>query len=394
MVTKRERRPAKKTAKKTAKKPASNSKIAESQKAATDSLKAQSDAEKARLARLAALAKDPKNPTLEPKTNTPMASAGKGIDQGSIAARDSQAGKNMSDAAQKIVGLAQPLVAQAQTEKRAISNPALYGKPAKDRAANLTARITAQQQAMSAANKAKGNAVYMGVETKKVKLPTIGPGRYDDSGSRTEDATTSAEMITSKDELLSWLTDEAKVAQIKAAANKAGIDVQTYDDIAKLWSSVVSTAASSYSLTGKKVTPWSILTLRGKYMGLDGKPADKVTTSTSIDEMDPAQARLMFEQTATQALGRSATKQEIDDFIAKAQTIAKQNPGVTTTTSKMGFDGNITDQTSRTTGGADVVSAKAQLAAQDQAKQSEDYAAYQAAGNYFPMLFDALSSPV
>lgn len=393
MVTKRERRPAKKAAKKTAKKPASNSKIAESQKAATDSLKAQSDSEKARLARLAALAKkDPNNPKLEPKTTTPMASAGRGVDQGSIAARDSQTGKTMSDAAQKIAGLAQPLIAQAKAEKIAIADPALYGTS--DR--NIAARIAAQRNALDEARRKllrdKGNAVYLGAKTEQIRREIRG-GDFEGGTNRIPQSVQTDDVRT-KDELLSWLTDETKVAQIKAAANKAGIDVQTYDDIAKLWNSVVSTAASSYSLTGKKVTPWSIITLRGKFMGTDGKPTSKVTTSTNIDEMDPAQARLMFEQTATQALGRAATKQEIDDFIAKAQTIAKQNPGVTTTTSKMGFDGNITDQTSVTKGGADVVSAKAQLAAQDQAKQSEDYAAFQAAGNYFPMLFDALSSPV
>jgi hypothetical protein len=390
------RRPAKKApAKKT------NSKIGEAQKATNevrkerDSLRAQSASEHRKLA---AQKKTDPNPKLQPRTDTPMANSGRGVDQDKVAERDNIAGKSMSEAAAKIAGLAAPVMesmqAKARTEKKALSNPALYGVTNKNRAAKLTELMQAQQEQQNQAVKKSGDAVFMG--QKKLKIRNTGQARYDDGNSNPDNTTTEAgpDDILTKQELLSWLADDAKVAEIKRVANQAGIAVESYDDIAKLWGSVVDMAASSYSFAGKKVTPWSIIQLRGKYMGADGKPTSKTTTSTSIDEMAPEQARLMFERTASDMLGRSATKAEIDDFIAKAQTIAKANPAVTKTTQQIGFDGNVTSQSSTTTGGAEAVNAKATVAAMDAAKQSEDYASYQAAGNYFPMLFEALNSPV
>lgn len=278
-------------------------------------------------------------------------------------------------------------------EKSPIANPSLYGVSNAKKAANLADRITALNTTVTQ-QKSKGNAVWMGIDPNAptVKIRSQGPERQDENGGTTTNEK-AQDLILTKDELLSWLSDDSKVAQIKAAAEKAGYTISSYDDISKLWTAVVSQAASSYSLSDKKVTPWALLTLRGKYL-VNGKPADKVTTSTNIDEMDPAQARLMFQQTAQQALGRDPTKAEVDDFIAKAQTISTDNPGITTTTHHMGVDGTEESQTSVTKGGADVVNAKSQVAAMDAAKQSEDYQSYQAAGNYFPMLFQALSSPV
>lgn len=411
MVTraKKPRRPAKKAP---AKKATSNSKISQAQKAASekrieqDTLRGQAGADRASREQKN-FQKDPNNPALQARTNTPMASSGRGVDQDKVAARDNVLGTSMQAAAAKIAGLATGLqkqnkqdeakAANAASPKAAIANPGLYGVSNAKRATNLSDRIAAMNMTL-AQLKQKGNAVFMGYNqpsTGPAKIRTSGPERIDpETGkSYTEEKDAGGHLTATKDELLSWLTDDAKVQQIKDAATKAGITLDNYSDIAKLWTSVVSTAASAYSLSGKPVTPWALIALQGKYM-VNGRPADRVTTSTSVDEMDPAQARLMFEQTAQQALGRAPTKAEVDDFIAKAQTIAKQNPGVTTTTHHMGLDGNEVAQDSITKGGADVVSAKAQVAAMDQARQSEDYQSYQAAGNYFPMLFDALKAPV
>lgn len=415
MVTKRERsRPKKKpAAKKTAAKKVANSKIQDARKAAQDTLGSQAEADrKQRLADYAAKnstkASAPGNPLggtkLEARTNVPMANSGKGTDPEKIAERD--IGTAASQAAYKIAGLATNLRKQNQAEKARenkaqaasrqtypAADPSLYGNTRK-RAENLSDRITAidatiQQQ------KAKGIAVYMGMDpdAPTVKIRRSGPQRKDEFGSDISLEKAGKEIVLTKDELLSWLSDESKVTEIKAAAEKAGFTIQSYDDVAKLWTAVVSQAASSYSLSDKKVTPWALMTLRGKYL-VNGRPKDRVTTSTSIDEMAPEQARMMFEQTAQQALGRAPTKAEVDDFIAKAQTIAKANPAITTTTHHYDISGEEESQDSTTKGGQDVVSAKAQMAALDQARQTEDYAAYQAAGNYFPMLFQALQSPV
>lgn len=396
------KKPVRRPVKKAAKKP-SNSKITEARKAAVekrleqDTLRAQAGAERARLA----AEKRKANGEIRPPEKGTDSRQPYSVGQGK-APENPREGINhsLSDAANKIVGLSAPVMesmqAKARTERKALSNPGLYGVSNKDRATKISALMQAQLEQSTQAVKKTGDAVFMG--QKKIKIRNTGQARYDDGAgpgnSYTEEA--GPDDILTKQELLSWLADPTKLEEIKRVANNAGIAVETYDDIAKLWGSVVDMAASSYSFAGKKVTPWSIIQLRGKYMDASGKPKDKITTSTSIDEMAPEQARLMFERTASDMLGRSATKAEIDDFIAKAQTIARQNPAKTTTTSRVGFDGEIETegQSSVTTGGAEVVNAKAQVAAMDAAKQSEDYAAYQAAGNYFPMLFEALNSPV
>lgn len=406
----RPRKPAKKAAaKKTAAKKVANSKIAEAQKAAQDSLRGLSQSQRNPNPAGVGTAGGPEKPA-KPTPPKPGV-AGKAISKGDPNYPKNQTNptKLPSTGAPRdplLAGLSSPVeqkkneeqaatirATNAARQKSPIANPSLYGVSTAKRAENLAARIAAAD-ATVAASKAKGNAVWMGIDPNAptVKLRRQGPERMDEFGGTTDEAKVQP-LVMKKDDLLAWLSDDAKVAEIKAAAEKAGFTIESYDDVSKLWNAVVSQAASSYSLSDKQVTPWALIALRGKYL-VNGKPADKVTTNTSIDEMDPAQARLMFEQTAQQALGRSPTKAEVDDFIAKAQTIAKENPGVTTTTHHLGIDGNEESATSVTKGGADVVNAKAQVAALDQARQSEDYQAYQAAGNYFPMLFEALSSPV
>lgn len=398
MATKREApaRKRRRPVKKTAAKKAANSKISEAQEAATKR-RAERDSPRGQApgAPKNNLQRDPNAPKLEAPSNTPMASSGRGVDQDKVAARDNTAGKSMAAASQKIAGLAAPVMAsmQAAAAERAknspLANPDLYGGTNKTRATRLATLQNTMNDQKFAKSKSQGQAVWMGPKTGKIR--NKGPGRIDpETGSTTTTEVVGDEILT-KAELLSWLSDPQKVDQIMAVAQKAGLAVASYEDAQKLWASVVDQAASSYSLAGKEVTPWALIQLRGKY-AVNGKPADKITTTTNIDEMSPAQARLMFEQTAQQQLGRAPTKAEVDDFIAKAQTIATSNPTVTKTTQKIGFDGNVTDTTNVTTGGG--AQAESQLAAMDAAKQTEDYGAYQAAGNYFPMLFEAIQSPV
>lgn len=279
------------------------------------------------------------------------------------------------------------------SDKKPLADPSLYGKTQAARAAT----IARQKEALDAQKfqqlAEKDQAVYMGPGTAVMRRS--GPQRMDEFGSDKE-TVAAGDNIQRLDDLMGWLADPQKVAQIKQMANQAGLNVQTFDDIQKLWTSVVTQAAQTYSRTKQKVTPMALIALRGKYVGPDGNMQNKVTTSTQIDEMDPATARSTFEQAAASLLGRAPTEHELQDFIAKAQQIAKENPSIATTTSKVGFDGQVEEGTSQTVtrGGADVVKAKAEQAALDQAKQSEDYGAYQAAGTYFPLLFDALSSPV
>ncbi len=342
----------------------------------------------------------------------PMATRDAGVDPNAIAARDKQnpfqsngtpmgmpnryaTSKQPGDASAPsglLAGLNSVGSGQSATEKpNPLADASLYGANTQARADRLTALFNAKNNAKFTQLKTAGKAVWMGYTHNRVKLRNQGPERMDENGN---DTTTVAagDDVRSTDELMSWLADEKTFNQIKTAAQKAGMQVQSYDDVAKLWQSVVSQAASTYSTTGKKVTPWALLSLRGKTM-VNGRPAAKTTVSTNIDEMDPAQAKVMIKNTLSQELGRDPKQSEIDDFISKAQMIAKENPQVTTTTTQYDFAGDPASQTSHSTGGTDAVNAKAQLEAEQMAKDAPDYAQYQSAGVMMPWLDEALASP-
>jgi hypothetical protein len=408
MATKREpgkkATPRKRTTKRSPRQENSNITAAQKatqQKRQADDKKAKdAKSESARIARLQAYAKQ-NGTKLEPRSG-PMATSGAGIPQDKIAERD--VGTEASKAAYKIAGLAMGLRKENEAKAAAENakplttglkpgtNPGDYGQVNDKAISNRLVALRNEQVAKETRQlKTKGNAVFMGSK-KQVIRKEIRGGEFEGGQNRTPESI-DIDDIRSADELMSWLADEKTFNQIRDAAKKSGIDVQSYDDVAKIWESVVKQAAATYSTTGKKVTPWALLQLRGKSM-VNGKPAAKTTTSTSIDEMDPAQAKVMIKNSLQQMLGRDPRQDEIDDFISKAQTIARQNPNVTTTTTQFDVAGDPVSQSSVSKGGGDVVTAKAQLAAEAAAEDAPDYAQYQAAGVYAPWMFEALSSPI
>ena len=310
-----------------------------------------------------------------------------------------EAFKAATQEAQKIAGLGagimdrqrQEAAAASAGKKSLLANPALFGGPSQQ---TLGARISALQNEQIAIKNKKlrdaGGAVFLGTKKQQIRREIRG-GDFEGGQNRTPESV-DVDDIRSSDELMSWLADEKTFNQIRDAAKKSGIDVQSYDDVAKIWESVVKQAAATYSTTGKKVTPWALLQLRGKSM-VNGRPAAKTTTSSNIEEMDPAQAKVMLKNSLSQMLGRDPRQDEIDDFISKAQMIAKANPNVTTTTTQYDVAGDPTSQSSVSKGGSDVVSAKAQLEAEAMAKDAPDYKDFQAAGVYMPWFNEALASP-
>ena len=373
---------------------------------------AQQAADKERAARVLEVERQKANKTgaagqtkLSARTG-PMATRDAGIDQDKIAERDNTAGRSMSEAANKIAGLASGIIpaAQAQARQRAIQeniahpNPladaSLYGANTQARAERLGALFNAKNQAHFTQLATAGKAVWMGYTHNRVKLRNSGPERMDENGNDTT-IVGAGDDVRSTDELMSWLADPKTLAQITDTAKKAGFDIQNYDDVAKLWQSVVTQAAQTYSTTKKRVTPWALIALRGKTL-VNGRPGKRTGISTTVEEMDPAQAKVMIQNTLQQELGRDPKQSEIDDFISKAQTIAQQNPLVQRTTQDVGFDGQPlanTTEVTQASGGQDVVNAKAQLEAQRLAESAPDYAQFQAAGVMMPWLNEALASP-
>ena len=334
-----------------------------------------------------------------------MANSGRGVPQDKIAERDNTAGKSMSESANKIAGLAsglmesrhqqinQQTIAANKANPNPLADASLYGANAQARADRLSALFDAKNQAKFTQLATAGKAVWMGYTHNRVKLRNSGPERMDENGNDTT-IVGAGDDVRSTDELMSWLADPKTLAQITDAAKKAGFDIQNYDDVAKLWQSVVTQAAQTYSSTKKKVTPWALMSLRGKTL-VNGRPQKKTGISTTVEEMDPAQAKVMIQNTLQQELGRDPKQSEIDDFISKAQTIAQQNPLVQHTSQDVGLDGNPdnTVEVTQSSGGQDVVNAKAQLEAQRLAESAPDYAQFQAAGVMMPWLNEALASP-
>lgn len=127
--------------------------------------------------------------------------------------------------------------------------------------------------------------------------------------------------------------------------------------------------------------------------GISGGEPEKFTgtkkfKSTSFNFMDPTDAKMLAMNTLQRELGRDPTQAEYEDFIGAIHAAEKRNPSVTTTTSTYD-EGELTDQTSTTTGGVN-----AEYVALQKARQNPGWAEWQAVGTYAPALFQALGAAV
>jgi hypothetical protein len=265
------------TKKATAKKQ-SNSNIQAAQKATTEARKARAEQTQAKTehgqraadaAKLAAA-----QAAVDPRQARPPVLS-QNVKPGQRKPGEAPAAKGLSQAANKIAGLASGIMQQHEAQTRPLADASLWGNNSdKNRAAKLTALMSAQDKTRVAQLTKTGNAVYMGPKQANAKVRNRGPERIGEDGSDTSQIGPVGDNIVTKDELMSWLSDEANFNKIKTAAQKAGMDVQSYDDVAKIWTAVVNQAAATYSTTGKKVTPWALLQLRGKTM-VGGKPREE-----------------------------------------------------------------------------------------------------------------------
>lgn len=394
MVDQPEKKPRRRTRKPAAKK---TSKIQQAQSDARNTLATLGSSkpisaaqQKANAASVAAAQK--KNPQgfISPMTNQPVATPPEGFHLGPAQGYGPPGSSNVPKQADGIGAITQ----RVQPQGSSLANPSLYGTGGVN-AADIKARIDARRAALNSARNSlltkQGNGVYMGpMETR----PGSRRGEGDfEGGQFSMPESITIDKVVSKDQLMAWLSDETIFNQVKRRMIASGNAVQSYNDVAQLWKSVLDQAAATYSVTHKKITPWALLELRGK-QNVNGKPAARTTTQTTIDELDPAQARMLFEDTVSKYLGRGPTHAELDDFISKAQLIARNNPDVAKTTTQYDFAGNPTSSVTHHRGGAAATSAQLQAAAEDIATQAEDYGSTQAAGTLFPWLIDALGPAV
>jgi hypothetical protein len=204
---------------------------------------------------------------------------------------------------------------------------------------------------------------------------------------------TSSPDTRSSEDAVFWLQDglfknDPKALDVKKKLIEAGIVPQNADltDVMTGWARFVSLSAGALT-HGQYISPFDYLDMwHNSIMHDQGTPTTTTTTSTNV--LNPADVGAAYQQTAQQALGRRATTAEQQAAAGKVGALAAASPTTTTSTSRTVGGKTTTSQvTNQGMGAAGVDEALMQ-----QAMQSPDYGAYQAAGHYFPALLSALSA--
>lgn len=187
--------------------------------------------------------------------------------------------------------------------------------------------------------------------------------------------------------------NQAKVRQFIKAAIQAGLLPRDADyfQAKQLWLALVSESADK-TKAGQKMSPWDVLSFIGgdpRLAQREEEPKAKTVTTvdTQVNLTDPESARAMVHEVLSSTLGRRATQEELDDFVTTLKTYEKANPAVRTTTTRYNKQGSPVRSTATVTGGGDP---RAML--EEQAMETPEYASYQAAGIYFPLLMQAIGA--
>ena len=142
-----------------------------------------------------------------------------------------------------------------------------------------------------------------------------------------------------------WVFDPKKRVDIISKLQKLGYEITDPDDVDKLWFQAVADASFAYMNSGQKqkISPWDILSMRQpeyekSKTPLKGWAFDSTSTDIDMAEMPPEMVRQGITETLQQILGRGPTEAEINDFAARAASIAAENPYTRTTVNRMEWD--------------------------------------------------------
>lgn len=178
--------------------------------------------------------------------------------------------------------------------------------------------------------------------------------------------------------------------------------ITSFSQFLNAWDQAVNIAQNSWAATrggkdGSPLTPWDVFDMmkrEGDKYGFGGQQslARTVTaTNKSITQLSDGGAWAILKNAARDALGRNPTHEELRQFAAKANSIAVNNPTVTTTTSHYNARGDLTSSNSKTKQGAGAEDF--QMAAEKKVDTAEA-GAYQAATTYYNALLNGLNSVV
>lgn len=281
--------------------------------------------------------------------------------------------------------------------------------------------------------------VYFGRTSGQRMTPVVGgnealiPGK-----SRLREVEEEDDIRTIEEAMAMFYEDDFDLNRLGELAEKYGLKAETLDDLLDVWETAVTYSANKYA-NGSKKTPWEMIPLMAGAWRGDGSDADRsralaaalqeprtitqtahtagrriVETATQVDISNPEQSRALVQSVLSQALGRWATGAELEEFVGSLNTYQRENPTVTTRTTDVAPETRTqtttesadgTSQTSETSvqGGESNTSTTTQQGATaeggqqlllEQAMESPDYGAYQAATTYYQALLGALAAPV
>jgi len=200
------------------------------------------------------------------------------------------------------------------------------------------------------------------------------------------------------------------------------VQESTLDEGREAYKNLLETASDYFMSSGLQVTPEDVLRsrvayrLKGSGIQWDGnldafddglgskakeadnrpKPGTYTTTATSIDFMNPQDARNLVRGTLQQELGRDPTQGEYEDFLSAIHAAEREDPSTQKTTSTYVLDKNdnlrLSDQ--QTVSHQGIGSAGLQQLAYEKAQRQPGWAEWQAMGTYAPALFQALGATV
>lgn len=165
-----------------------------------------------------------------------------------------------------------------------------------------------------------------------------------------------------------------------------------FADLVQLWQGAVEGASQLYTVGGKKVTPQQYVK---NFLGVDGiggsgggGSSTQTNTQKQVAHFDDLDAQGAAMDTYSSLLGRAADDKETAALKAALNAYSKAHPSITTQTTKTDADGNTTT-TSKSRGG--ITAEGAGELAMDSVKAKPEYASYQAAATYYPLLEQAIS---
>lgn len=196
---------------------------------------------------------------------------------------------------------------------------------------------------------------------------------------------------------LPYLWDEEELASAMERFRAAGAEVDSFDDVVKMWSGLVNRASKMYTFSEgeRKVTPWDVLDMYKSEAGdaAAGEPdpnRQETFTQKSVSTLSEGEAWSSLQNTLSNMLGRDPSDQELRDFTYRMNQLAAANPAISKTITQYKDGTAVSSQTTQTEAGfsaADVA-----MSAYEGAQSDPEYAEYQAASTYFNAAQSALGA--